>query len=116
MAIKLRAVKKSQEEVKKVPVEEPKKRKSHSNRLPSDSYKEEFPPLELEISPEMKLVFSVKRGGEYGLPHVDIRQFVTTERYTGFTKKGINFPLEFLWEFYDKINELNEKCDEAGLE
>ena len=100
------------------PKEETKKeRKSHKeNTLPPEDYKDEIEPLELQIDEGIKLVFSVKRGGEYGLPRVDVRQWVDTENYSGPTKKGINFPLEFLIDFIEKCNDVAEECDKADLE
>jgi hypothetical protein len=91
------------------------KSKSES-KLPSDDYKDEVEPLRLSISDTSELVFSVKRAGDEGLPHVDIRTYVKTPTYEGFTKKGINFPLEYLLEFVMRCNDLNDECDEKGLE
>ena len=100
--------------VEKAP--EPVKEEKQARVLPPDEYKDEIEPKEMYVDETGKLVISVKRGGDYGLPHVDIRHFVTTERYTGFTKKGINFPLEFLYELIDLLNEVSEECDRKGLE
>ena len=98
--------------VKEVPE---KKKASSDGKLPPDEYKEEFPPRELEIDEGNKLVISVKRGGDYGLPFVDVRHYVTSERYTGFTKKGINFPVEFLVELVSLLNETCDECESKGL-
>lgn len=105
--------------VEKVPEKKQKDKeetKSKSRELPPDEYKEEIPSKEIVLDETGKLVISVKRGGDYGLPHVDIRHFVTTERFTGFTKKGINFPLEFLYELIDLLQEVSDECDRKGLE
>ncbi|MBR5215336.1 MAG: hypothetical protein IKV80_03830 [Bacteroidales bacterium] len=93
-----------------------KEEKKQYRELPPDEYKDEIPPRELELDETNKLVISVKRGGEYGLPHVDIRHYVTTERFTGFTKKGVNFPLEFLYELLDTLHDVSDECDRKGLE
>ncbi len=85
-------------------------------RLPSDEYKDEIEPKEIVLDENGKLVISVKRGGEYGLPCVDIRHYVTTERFTGFTRKGVNFPLELLLELVDTLREVSDECDRKGLE
>lgn len=85
------------------------------NTLPPDEYKDEFEPKELVLDEKRKLVISVKRGGEYGLPMCDIRLFVTTEEYTGFTKKGINFPIEYLPDIADILGEVCDKCGEKKL-
>ena len=85
-------------------------------RLPSDEYKDEIEPKEIVLDENGKLVISVKRGGEYGLLCVDIRHYVTTERFTGFTRKGVNFPLELLLELVDTLREVSDECDRKGLE
>lgn len=85
-------------------------------RLPPDEYKDEIEPKEIVLDENGKLVISVKRGGEYGLPCVDIRHYVTTERFTGFTRKGVNFPLELLLELIDALREVSDECDRKGLE
>lgn len=114
MAIKVaRKIKRTFVEEKPVVQKEEKKA---TRTLPPDEYKDEIEPRELELDETGKLVISVKRGGDFGLPHVDIRHFVTTDRFTGFTKKGINFPLEFLYELIDLLNEVSDECDEKGLE
>lgn len=115
MAIKVARKIKRTPIVEKAP-EPVKEEKVQHRQLPPDDYKDEIEPREIVLSEEGKLVISVKRGGEYGLPHVDVRHFVTTDRYTGFTKKGINFPLEFLYELLDLLNEVSEECDKKGLE
>ena len=100
--------------VEKAP--EPKKEEKSVPKLPPDDYKDEIPQKEIVLDETEKLVISVKRGGDYGLPHVDIRHFVTTERFTGFTKRGINFPLEYLFELMDVLKDVSDECDRKGLE
>lgn len=85
------------------------------NKLPSDEYKDEIEPIEIKLDDTGKLVISVKRGGEFGLPKVDIRLFATTEVYTGFTKKGINFNLDKLPKLKAILCDVIEECDEKGL-
>ena len=96
--------------------EVPKKEEKSAPALPPDDYKDEIEPKEILIDENGKLVISVKRGGEYGLPHVDVRHYVTTERYTGFTRKGINFPLEILLELIDSLKDALDECERKGLE
>lgn len=94
----------------------PKKtRKSHANSLPSDTYLDEIAPCEIPLNSDGKLVVSVKRGGDLGLPRVDIRFFATTDVYTGFTKKGVNFNLDKLPELKAVLCDVIEECDEKGL-
>ncbi len=43
-------------------------------------------------------------GGKKG---ITIREFVTSERYTGFTKSGTRIPAEKFLEFRELINSVN---------
>lgn len=43
-----------------------------------------------------------------GKPGLTIREFVTSERYTGFTKSGTRIPAEHVAEFKSLINQINE--------
>ena len=45
-------------------------------------------------------------GGKVGLT---IREFVKSERYTGFTKAGTRIPAEKFKQFKEAINSINEK-------
>ncbi|MEK6893804.1 MAG: hypothetical protein AABX07_06415 [Nanoarchaeota archaeon] len=49
-------------------------------------------------------------GGKIGLT---IREFVKSERYTGFTKSGTRIPAERFKEFKTLIDSINEKDFEA---
>jgi hypothetical protein len=119
--IKIKKVIKAQNvEVEKPNTKKPEKEKSEPKKKSklenyADVYKDEFKPLELQIDETTKFVFSVKRGGELGLPRVDIRQYVKTEAYEGFTKKGLNFPVELLVDFIEKCTDLEENCEVEGL-
>lgn len=95
---------------KKTPEKKEKKRD-----LPADVYKDEIDPIDLEIDETRKFVISVKRGGEFGLPMCDIRQYQTTELYTGFTKKGINFPIELLPDLIELLQVAYGNCEEKKL-
>ena len=103
-------IKPVQEEVK----ETPKKTKKKST-LPPDVYKDEIEPIDLVIDESRKFVLSVKRGGELGLPMCDVRQYQTTELYTGFTKKGINFPVEMLPDLIELLQVVYGECEEKEL-
>lgn len=92
-----------------------KKEKKSKKDLPADVYKDEIEPIELEIDETRKFVISVKRGGEFGLPMCDVRQFQTTELYTGFTKKGINFPIELLPDLIELLQVAYGECEEKNL-
>lgn len=117
MAIKVaRKIKRTFVEEKPVEVKKEEKKSKKTDNLPPDEYKDEIEPKEIVLDENGKLIVSVKRGGDYGLPHVDIRHYVTTERFTGFTKKGVNFPLELLYEILDVLKEVSDECEEKGLE
>lgn len=98
------------------PKEETKpKRKSGKNKLPSDEYKDLVKPTEIVLNDSGKLVVSLKRGGELGLPRCDIRFFATTDVYTGFTKSGVNFDLDKLPELKAILCDMIEEADSLGL-
>ena len=50
--------------------------------------------------------------GQYRL---DIREYIETEKYSGFTKKGINVPTEYLEELYNGLGVLLETVKKEGL-
>ncbi len=54
-----------------------------------------------------------------GRPGVTIREFVTSDRYTGFTKSGVKIPAAHFKEFKQMINAVDEedlKVEEAPAE
>lgn len=82
--------------------------------LGSDEYKDLIPTREVILNADNKLVISVKRGGEIGLPKVDIRLYVTSDQYTGFTKKGVNFDLSHLPELKSLLCDVIEECSDLN--
>ena len=44
-----------------------------------------------------------------GKPGITIREFTTSERYTGFTKSGTRIPAESLKQFKEMVNSIDEK-------
>ena len=94
---------------------EKKHKKEHTNTLPPDEYKDLLEPVEIPLNDSGKLVISVKRGGEFGLPKVDIRLFATTEVFTGFTKAGVNIYLNKLPELKSALCDIIEDCDKENL-
>lgn len=91
---------------KKVPQKKEKKDKIE--------YTEIITPRELEIAEGVKLVFSVTKSSE-GNPHIDIRTYIESEKYSGPTKKGINFDIENMEEFLEILNEVNIECQNEGV-
>ena len=69
---------------------------------------------ELEIAEGIKLVFSVSKTAE-GTPRLDIRTWIESERYTGPTKKGINFDIESLEEFRGILQEIDSELQNKGI-
>ena len=99
--------------VKRVPIqtENQTKPKKGGNKLPPDEYKDEIPQKKIPVDEKFHIVISVKRAGEDGLPHLDIRRFQTTEVYTGYTKAGINIPIEKLPELVQTLYDVIEECE-----
>lgn len=101
-----------------IPQKPVKPRKStKGNTLPPDTYEDEFEPVEIPIDETRKLVFSVRRGGEFGLPdvNVDIRQYQTTEVYEGFTKKGFHVPVEMIEDLQQALEVVKKECKKRKL-
>ena len=94
-----------------VKTEETAKRK----KLPPDEYRDEIPSKKIEVDDTRHIIVSVKRGGEDGLPCLDVRWYQTTDVYTGFTKRGINIPVEYLPELLQVLNDSLEECEAKGL-
>jgi hypothetical protein len=69
---------------------------------------------EMTVSDKAKLVFSVSKTEE-GEPHVDIRLWLTSERYSGPTREGVNFNIENMEEFMSILEDLNSECEEKGI-
>ena len=50
-----------------------------------------------------------------GRPGLTIREFVTSERYTGFTKSGVRIPAADFQKFKEIVNSISEKdLEESG--
>lgn len=55
----------------------------------------------LQINPTDYILFSIK---EYkGKRYVDLRKYVVSDSYTGFTKQGVRFVADLLPEFEEKM-------------
>lgn len=99
----------------KEPAKTEKPKETPKKSLPPDTYKEELEPKEIVVDDSRKIIVSVKRGGDLGLVCADIRQYQTTQTFTGFTKKGINIPLEVLVELKAVIQDVIEECEDKNL-
>lgn len=100
-----------------VPTKETKtvENKVAKKKLPEDVYKDEIEPVIIEVDETRHIVMSVKRGGELGLLALDIRWFQTTDFYTGFTKRGINIPIEYLGDLVSSLTDMLEDCEGKDL-
>jgi hypothetical protein len=55
----------------------------------------------LQLNPTDYLLFSIK---EYkGKNYIDLRKYVISDSYTGFTKQGVRFSSELFKEFEENI-------------
>lgn len=110
------------------PEEIQKARKSSTdNTLPEDGYKPIFPPIRIKVReyPNAKATFLNKDYLEFKVMHLDddeaptcvfVSLFKESEKYTGYTKKNIHFPISAINDVIETIEELGDKCDEAGIE
>lgn len=98
--------------VKPVKVVQPPKpvlQKKVKEKLPDDVYKPVGTPQCMTITTneekgiEYKIYVSVNRQGDMGLPLVDIREHITSPKFTGFTQKGVVLPLELYPQFVDML-------------
>lgn len=80
-----------------------------------NTYVDIIPSQRMNIADGIDLVFSVSQSADEGEPHLDIRTYVKTDRYTGPTKKGINFNIESLEEFRGILEAIEEQLVEKGL-
>jgi hypothetical protein len=66
--------------------------------------KEEGEVCRLQLNTTDYLLFSIK---EYrGRHYVDLRKYVVSDSYTGFTKQGVRFISDLFKEFEEKVAEL----------
>ena len=68
--------------------------------------KEEGEVCRLQLNTTDYLLFSIK---EYrGRHYVDLRKYVVSDSYTGFTKQGVRFISDLFNEFEEKVAELKQ--------
>jgi hypothetical protein len=63
-------------------------------------------------NPETDIVIRIDDFG--GKPGLTIREFVKSDRYTGFTKSGTRIAAEHFKQFKDAINSINESDLQAS--
>ncbi len=60
----------------------------------------------MQLNPTDYLLFSIK---EYkGKNYIDLRKYVISDSYTGFTKQGVRFSSELFKEFEENIDLVKE--------
>lgn len=77
-------------------------------------YTELIQPIEMTVADNTTLVFSVSQRNEDESPRLDIRTHIKSERYTGPTKKGINFDIENIEEFRGILASIDEQLEKLG--
>lgn len=112
----------------KEPVTSKKKRKSHSNSLPTDEYQPLFEPIRFHVNTYISfsgdevndyLEVSVKRFGEddENAPRVFMQIYRESPKYTGYAKgKSVNFPINEIETVIDSLDVIREKIEEEGVE
>ena len=74
--------------------------------------KEEGEVCRLQLNTTDYLLFSIK---EYrGRHYVDLRKYVVSDSYTGFTKQGVRFISDLFKEFEEKLAELKKALPKNG--
>lgn len=111
MKVKLKVKPRSSSVVAKIVKQQEveRKQKEYSKKYP-DEYADEIPKKVIELDEKWKLVLSCRRKSDddEGLPYVDMRLYLTSDRYTGYTKNGFSFSLFDKW---DEFKETIEKMD-----
>ena len=84
-------------------------------KLTKTTTKKEEPVKEvwIDISDTTKLRIEVSEFK--GINRVDIREHIETEKYTGFTKKGVNIITNKVYELRDALNKIIETIEVEGL-
>ena len=88
-----------------------KKRKSPQK----DFYPDEFDPEVIPVDTNRDIKLSVRRQGEMGLPHIDMRVWAHTDLYTGFTKQGFSVPVEQIRDIVVALEKVERECHRRNL-
>jgi hypothetical protein len=80
-----------------------------------DKYESVLPDVIVDYNDIKHLVLQVKRGGPDGTLGVDIRWFMTTDSYMGFSSKGITIPIEVFRSLLWELNNVNDALQENNL-
>lgn len=90
-------------------------KETSSSKKKDVEYKEVIEPRKMNLAEGLDLVFSVAESNAEEGARLDIRTYIQTERYSGPTKKGINFPVELIEEFRAFLDEIDEALQKRGI-
>ena len=93
----------------------PKKKQAPKNKavkLPPDTYDDILEPVRIPFNDSRHIVISTKRSGELGILSADIRWYETTEKYSGFTKKGMTISALRLQEVIESLTAIQAELVE----
>ncbi len=113
MKVKLKVKPRSSSVVAKIVKQQEveRRQKEYSKKYP-DEYVDEIPKKVLDLTDKWKLVLSCRRRNDddEGLPYVDMRLYMTSDKYTGYTKNGFSLSLLDNWdEFVETINKMDKE-------
>lgn len=69
----------------------------------------------IEIADGVSLVITASRKDKDSSPHIDVRTYIANDNYSGPTKKGINFDVEWLPDLIEILDEVNNDLEVKGL-
>lgn len=88
------------------------KRKSRLGNIQAEAEKPEYKdlinPTAVHLDELTKIVFSVTTLNMED-PHVDVRTYIESEKYSGPTKKGINFSIDYLDEVIEQLTNISDE-------
>lgn len=92
---------------------QPKKIKAESKPVKQE-YVDLTEPVVMDIDETSSFKITCSKLGQDGEPHLDVRTWIETERYSGPTKKGINFPVYHIQEMIDTLVAFRDVLVEIG--
>ena len=77
-----------------------------------DDYPDMIELVEVKVSDDTCYKITIKRGGDLGLPQIEIREWKETKKFSGYTKRGIVVPCSALELFSDAVVRVFDLADE----
>lgn len=81
-----------------------------------DDYPDMIDPVEVRVSDDTSIKITIKRGGDFGLPQLEVREWKDTAKFSGYTKRGIAVPCSVLEEFSDAVVKMFDLVEERGYD